>query len=101
MWGASDLSTFVVVPTHVGVNRPHLLRVLRPHRCPHARGGEPGRVEPDSQAEMVVPTHVGVNRRRQMTGLIPSRVVPTHVGVNREHRHPVAPWPALSPRTWG
>src|SRR3990172_2289323 len=93
----------LVVPTHVGVDRPLRSHWLHGRRCPHACGGGPVIVVGKIWSRCVVPTHVGVDRiapsvSEPITSLSPRMcgwtaghragpldvvVVPTHVGVDR------------------
>src|SRR5690606_26784513 len=73
-WGCTAVEalwarTVGVVPTRVGVYRPH----RRPRTCPggrlHARGGVPKRLGRSPTPPTVVPTRVGVYRNIQNTNL--------------------------------
>src|SRR5260370_35714905 len=95
-----------VVPTRVGVNRLRSGSAPARSCCPHARGGEPAKIEAHDAAVAVVPTRVGVNRLAISWSIMPRRcpharggdpltdlaatsegvVVPTGVGVNRCRR---------------
>jgi len=74
-----------VVPTHVGVDRLAKAYYLSPERCPHTRGGGPGKRERESQESMLSPHTWGWT----VCGIFTadrSDVVPTHVGVDPDAR---------------
>ena len=54
-----------ISPTHVGVNRYATAIGTGYYNKPHARGGEPCRVDIHRYRVRISPTHVGVNRRWQ------------------------------------
>ncbi len=93
---------FVIIPTHVGVNRNESSFAKGFFHYPHTRGGEPilqkkengkrglsphtwGWTGINAKALVfleIIPTHVGVNRILSIIGYV-IKIIPTHVGVNR------------------
>ena len=59
--GRGPEQKWVVVPTHVGVDRKGATATAIVYRCPHARGGGPQRGSGMLGNGTVVPTHVGVD----------------------------------------
>ncbi len=89
MWGWTEVAEtckeiYLIVPTHVGVNRRHRIWFWCSYNCPHACGGEPLFQFIPIKYKKLSPRMWGWTDHKIHIG-VPHQIVPTHVGVNRYH----------------